>query len=265
MRMNLANGWKYWALPTVLFLLVSGTAKPENEQTITECEAIFKLVEDDSERLRNVGVTLKVTYHVVGGRRFEDFKYVGNLVINTISVNDENNKRLYLDTDLCIDGGRDNKLKWRGFADRHGYRTVIIKFNVLAALDGDLEENSLHFDWVNKWNTPVEKMTYRFIIPPGENRQITHSQPTHGQMVDYKGNRAFEMVVDELPEEDFEISFSPGVAKVYKEKKNKKKKGLGFFEIALYVFLGSIVVSVFLKIESSHFGRLARKFRRFRD
>jgi len=180
----------------------------EADYYISHYEATFKLVPDTAGELRDVEVTLFITYSITNGPKSDGFKFIGELPVKDISVTDAEGEPLkheFREMD-------ENRIKWHFTPLDHGQQTVIVHFTLVNALEGSLKENNLRFDWVKNWKVPMHDATYRFILPEDYGIENIEAGPAEGVLVDYQGVRAIEVRQDLLSNRPFTVSFSPGVA-----------------------------------------------------
>lgn len=205
------NTAKFITLALLLVILLSPVtlAFAEEVYTLSHYEATFELTPNSAghAELRDVAVTLVITYNITSGPKSSGYKFVGTLPIKDVSVTDGAGKPLKFTTDKLTE----YRINWEFAPIHQGQQTVIVRFTILDALEGSLDKNSLRLEWVKNWKVPVSDVTYRFILPNGYAFNQIGMVPT-GKMADYQDRKAIEAHLDKLTDQTLAIEFSPGVA-----------------------------------------------------
>ena len=195
------------ALLLVMLLSPVTLAFAEEVYTLSHYEATFELAPNSAGKLHDVAVTLVITYNITSGPKSTGFKFVGTLPIKDVSVTDGAGKPLKFTTDKLTE----YRINWEFAPINWGQQTVIARFTIMDALEGSLEKNSLHLEWVKNWKVPVSDVTYRFILPNGYTFNQIGMTPS-GKMTAYRDRKAIEAHLDKLADQTLAIEFSPGVA-----------------------------------------------------
>lgn len=195
-------------LALVALALVATPAVAAPSYTISHYEATFELVPDGAGKLRDVAVTLYITYDITSGPKSSGFKFIGTLPVKDISVTDGSGKPLK----HRLEKLEENRITWYFPAVNRGKQTVIARFVLVGALRGTLKLNSLRFEWVKNWKVPVHDATYRFILPEDYAYDSLTVSPPGKRIVQYRGRRAIEVHMERLSSTPFTLGFSPGVA-----------------------------------------------------
>ena len=196
------------ALLAVLLLSAAAPAAAQEVYTLTHYEATFELSPNSTSQLRNVKVTLVITYDITSGPKSSGYKFVGTLPIQDVSVTDGAGKPLKFTTDKLTE----YRVNWEFAPISRGQQTVIVHFTIVDALEGSPEKNRLYIEWVKNWKVSVADVTYRFILPPERTFNQVGMLPAGGKGTIYQDRLAAQVHLDTLPDQALLIELSPGVA-----------------------------------------------------
>jgi len=167
----------------------------------------FEIVPDDAGELRDVRVTLEVTYDVRGESKSDGFKFVGSTRIKDVSVTDGQGQPLK----FAVKHMDEERLEWYFPAVTDGQQTVVAHFTIPGAMQGTMQGNRFRADWVKNWRLDVSGVTYRFIFPQGYAYDKLTVSPSNYRERVIDGKPAIEIGMDRLSTTPFSIAFWPGL------------------------------------------------------
>jgi len=229
---------KLWLWLFIGLWLVGFSSAPLAAQdatyAISRYEASFELVPDADGVLRDVAVSLYITYDVTAGEKSEGFKFIGTRPVRDISVTDGNNAPLKYKLEQL----EENRLTWY-FPTRYArqQQTVIAHFTLQNAITGNLKKNSLQVEWVKNWKVPVYDVTYYFFLPADYHYEKLTARPEGGTVIDYKGRRVLQVHQAQLTTEPFRVEFAPGVAQARASGGSELLIVLPFLFGGLFIFI----------------------------
>ena len=167
----------------------------------------FEVVPNSAGELRDVRVTLEVTYDVQAESKSEGFKFVGTTKIEDVSVTDGQGQPLK----FKVEHLKEERITWYFPAVTDGQQTVVARFTIPNALQGSKERNTFSAEWIKNWKVKVYNITYRFIFPEDYKYETITVTPSNYRENVIDGRRAIEIGTDELPSTSFRLAFEPGL------------------------------------------------------
>jgi hypothetical protein len=113
-------------LPTVAL------ADSGNGYTVEHYEVTVELVPDSAGELRDAAVTLSMTYDIPASPKSSLCKFIGQLPVKDVSVNDDNDQPLKFELEEL----NQNTLTWYYPDAKRGRQAIVAHFTVVSALEG---------------------------------------------------------------------------------------------------------------------------------
>ena len=191
----------------LIFILTGSCFLPPDacaaDYIISQYEAVFTPAEN-----LDVSVKLYITYNVKSGTKSDGFKYVGTLPIKNARVTDNRFNPL----DHSVKKKKEYLIEWEFPEIRDGeQQEVIVTFIIKDALKGDLAKNTFKAPWVKNWRIPVFDATYRFVFPEGFTPENVIGIPK-GELTHTENQAVYSIYMDQLKNQPFSITVSPGFA-----------------------------------------------------
>ncbi|MBF0337322.1 MAG: TIGR04222 domain-containing membrane protein [Nitrospirae bacterium] len=127
---------------------------------VSDYEAQFRVVPNESGRLEDVAVTLKITYAATNQTLGKGFKFVGTDKVRQVRVSDEHG-----DIHFSVDKLRETKISFNFTPIIRGRKLITIDFLLERALKNGLLSSKFNAPWLGNWNIPVDMARYSFVLP----------------------------------------------------------------------------------------------------
>jgi len=160
--------------------------------------------ERDSAAVR---VTMDITYLIRSGTKSAGFKYVGKCEAEQLSGASPDGGEVK----TWLEHHRETQINWDFRPAGRGRKHIMISFTIPDALAGDLKQNTLEADWAGIFRVPVNRASYRLVMPDGTQRTVQAAQAGL-RPVRVNGLMAYELIQSPLTEKSFRVKFSPGIA-----------------------------------------------------
>lgn len=172
---------------------------------VKEYEAKFEPVSGKEGGPSDVRVQLKIVFGVSGQKLEKGFKFVGNLPISNVSVEDESGP-----ISFRVEKMREQKISFKFDPISSGEKTVYIGFVVHDAVKQGIFDANFSAAWFGNWKIQVKKARFIFVFPPGYryNKLITNLPSYKEEPIDGKSALVFEQAP--LVLRQVELLFSPG-------------------------------------------------------
>lgn len=172
--------------------------------SISNYEATFEVVANETEELKNLHATLLIRYNVAQGTKSDGFKFVGTLPVRDVHVVDDGGRALAFQ----IAHYNETKITWQFPAIDKGTKVVIVDFVIEDAVQQSAEGSEVQLEWVKNFRVPVETAIYRLVLPFA--RKPTHWQatPDGAKLREWHGRTAIEVVQSPIQKVPFTVSFN---------------------------------------------------------
>ncbi len=186
--------------------ILLSVVEAKGEIVVSDYEAQFTVVPNESGRFEDVAVTLKITYETTNQRLSNGFKFVGKDKIEKVSVWDESGEIPFKIEELV-----ERKISFNFASVSTGSKVVIINFLIVNAIKEKLFTSHFDATWVGNWSILVKNALYSFTFPASYSYQsVTTNFPSYTE-TNASGRKVIIIYQAPLTTRHFRLEVSPAI------------------------------------------------------
>ncbi|MBF0609354.1 MAG: TIGR04222 domain-containing membrane protein [Magnetococcales bacterium] len=202
---------------------------------VSDYEAQFRVVPNESGQLEDVAVTLKITYDATNQTLSNGFKFVGTDKVSHVSVRDKHG-----DIHFSVDKLRETKISFT-FPPVRGQKVITLSLLLEGALKDGVFSSQFDARWLGNWSIPVNRARYSFVLPDKYNYSSVSANLPYTTETDAAGKEIIVMEQAPLKTRSLALTLSPAIS----------GHKLSFFIAWLAISLFAVIVSVVKRLRLS--------------
>ncbi|MDQ7780036.1 MAG: hypothetical protein RDV41_10050, partial [Planctomycetota bacterium] len=136
-------------------------SRPDDTCFVSPYDATFEVVKGQSGEYSDVKVQLEINYHVLFNPKSEGFKFVGELPIEDISVEDDKGNPIKWQKTVM----RETRIAWFFDPVVNTQKNVVVRFRIVGAVGGDKKRGKFYAPWFGVFRLKVTDGLFRFVFP----------------------------------------------------------------------------------------------------